>query len=153
MNEFQLLPPAARSLIRLRLGVPAAVVALVLAVFAILAGVSGEVVLAVVAAVVIAAVVSLWWVCSNLVYKAYGWMLTPETVELRSGVIVHRHMVLPRSRVQNVTVSAGPIARSFGVTTVTVHSAGAKTPNISIPDVTNEVGDFVRTSLLPSVRA
>ena len=152
MNEFQPLPPAAKTIIRLRLGVAYVLVALVLVVFTVVAAMAGEPALAVIAGVAAVAVIAVWWISSTLIYRAYGWMLTAETVELRSGVIVHRHMVLPRTRVQNVTVSAGPVARSLGVTTVIVHSAGAKTPNIAIPDVTNEVGDFVRTSLLPSVR-
>lgn len=154
MTDFQPLPPKALTVIRLRLLGPAGFVALVLVVGGIVALVTDEVaggaVLGTACLVGAALVVAGWWVCSALVFRAYGWMLTDGTVELRHGVVVRRHQVLPRARVQNVTKEAGPLSRAFGLASITVHSAGANTPNVTVPDLTVEVGDWLRTSLLPT---
>ena len=155
MNEFQPLPPQALTVIRLRLLVPAGFVALVLVVGAIAAlvgDVDGAVAFGIVLAILAVAVLATWWVVSGLVFRAYGWLLTDGTVELRHGVVVQRHQVLPRARVQNVTKQSGPVSRALGLASITVHSAGANTPNITVPDLTVEVGDWLRTSLLPAAR-
>jgi membrane protein YdbS with pleckstrin-like domain len=162
VTDFQPLPPRALTLIRLRLLVPTAFVVLLLiaaAVVAFLAEVDpGEpliddpVIFGVVFAVLALVVLGMWWVLSAMVFRAYGWLLTDGTVELRHGVIVQRHQVLPRARVQNVTKEAGPVSRAFGLASITIHSAGANTPNITVPDLTVDVGDRLRSSLLPASR-
>ncbi|HOT81569.1 MAG TPA: PH domain-containing protein, partial [Microthrixaceae bacterium] len=128
------------------------VVLLVGAVAAFLGDVAGATTYGLVLAAVAVLVLAGWWVFSGLVFRAYGWKLTDGTVELRHGVVVQRHQVLPRARVQNVTKEAGPVSRAFGLASITVHSAGANTPNITVPDLTVEVGDRLRTNLLPAAR-
>jgi membrane protein YdbS with pleckstrin-like domain len=155
VNDFEPLPPKALTVIRLRLLAPAGFVIVVLlvgAVAAFLGDVAGATTYGVVLAAVAVLVLLGWWVFSGLVFRAYGWKLTDGTVELRHGVVVQRHQVLPRARVQNVTKEAGPVSRAFGLASITVHSAGANTPNITVPDLTVEVGDRLRTNLLPAAR-
>lgn len=155
MDDFQPLPPKALTVIRLRLLFPAGFVAVVLfagAIAALIADVDGATVYGAVLLVVAVLVLAAWWIFSGLIFRAYGWLLTDGTVELRHGVVVRRHQVLPRARVQNVTKEAGPVSRAFGLASITVHSAGANTPNITVPDLTVEVGDWLRTSLLPAAR-
>ncbi len=155
VNDFEPLPPKALTVIRLRLLAPAGFVIVVLlvgAVAAFLGDVAGATTYGLVLAAVAVVVLAGWWVFSGLVFRAYGWKLTDGTVELRHGVVVQRHQVLPRARVQNVTKEAGPVSRAFGLASITVHSAGANTPNITVPDLTVEVGDRLRTNLLPAAR-
>lgn len=150
MDDFQPLPPRALTMIRLRTAT-AVFVALLLLVLGIVALVVGEPAAGVACLAVAAGVVGVWWWYAGLLYRSYRWLLTAETIELRRGVIVRRHVVLPRTRVQNVTRTAGPVARAFGLVSVTVHSAGANTPNIMLPDVTVEIGESLRAGLLPAV--
>ena len=155
VNDFEPLPPKALTVIRLRLLAPAGFVIVVLlvgAVAAFLGDVAGAATYGLVLAAVAVLVLAGWWVFSGLVFRAYGWKLTDGTVELRHGVVVQRHQVLPRARVQNVTKEAGPVSRAFGLASITVHSAGANTPNITVPDLTFEVVDRLRTNLLPAAR-
>ena len=155
VNDFEPLPPKALTVIRLRLLAPAGFVIVVLlvgAVAAFLGDVAGATTYGLVLAAVAVLVLAGWWVFSGLVFRAYGWKLTDGTVELRHGVVVQRHQVLPRARVQNVTKEAGPVSRAFGLASITVHSAGENTPNITVPDLTVEVGDRLRTNLLPAAR-
>lgn len=154
MTEFQPLPPKALTVLRLRLLLPAGFLALMLVaggVSVFVADVANAATYAAVLAGLAVLTLAGWWVFSALVFRSYGWLLTDGTVELRHGVIVRRHQVLPRTRVQNVTKEAGPLSRIMGLASITVHSAGANTPNITVPDLTVEVGDWLRTSLLPAM--
>ncbi|WP_283136090.1 PH domain-containing protein [Rhizohabitans arisaemae] len=66
-------------------------------------------------------------------YEALRWIktayrLTPELVELRTGVLVRSHRSIPRPRVRSVDVSANPIHRLFGIAVVKVgtgHHSGS----------------------------
>ena len=135
---------------RLRSGAIVLLISLVVAVFSGLAIANDAALVGTAAGVVTLLGLVAWWVLTRLVYGSYGWALTDGTVEMRFGVIVKRHQVLPRTRVQNVTQSAGPVARWLGLASVVVHSAGANTPNIRLPDVNVETGESLRASLLPA---
>ncbi|MEV0169061.1 PH domain-containing protein [Nonomuraea fuscirosea] len=52
--------------------------------------------------------------------RAARWRLTPERLELRSGVTTRRHRSLPRDRVRSVDLRADPVRRMFGLTVVKV---------------------------------
>ena len=67
-----------------------------------------------------------WWSGESL--RRRSWALTEQTVELREGVFWRQHIVLPRSRVQNVTIATGPLRSALNLRTVVIHSAGAATP-------------------------
>lgn len=151
VDDFQPLPPRALTMIRLRSATVLTLVALFVAA-AVVSFVAGEPVLGAVSLIVSGATAAAWWVLCGLVYRSYRWKLTDETIELCRGYLVRRHIVLPRARVQNVTKSAGPVARAYGLVTVTVHSAGANTPNITLPDIGADTGEALRAGLLPSVR-
>ncbi|MFG1970426.1 PH domain-containing protein [Nonomuraea fuscirosea] len=52
--------------------------------------------------------------------RAARWRLTPERLELRSGVTTRRHRSVPRDRVRSVDLRADPVRRMFGLTVVKV---------------------------------
>ncbi|MCF6475109.1 hypothetical protein FAF44_43085 [Nonomuraea sp. MG754425] len=52
--------------------------------------------------------------------RATRWRLTPERLEVRSGVTVRRHRSIPRERVRSVDLRADPVNRVFGLTVVKV---------------------------------
>lgn len=143
--------PKALTVMRIRALAVVGALTLVVVTGGIAALVSGmDTPLGVLLLVVGAAMIVAAWVFTTLLYRSYRWRLTDGTVELRHGVVVQRHQVLPRARVQNVTKEAGPLSRVLGLATVTVHSAGANTPNVTIPDLTVDEGDELRARLLPS---
>lgn len=149
--EFLPFPPAARSLLRIRYGVVVLLGGVVAGGAAFLLGRAAGFVVGVVAWVVAgggAVAFALWW--STLEWTRRTWRLSDSTVELRQGVIWKSHAVLPRNRVQNVTLASGPIRRYFGVETVTVHSAGAATPNIVLEGFGAADAARLRELLMPS---
>lgn len=80
-------------------------------------------------------------------YRTWRYHLDTESVAARWGVITHRSAVVPRNRVQTVTTADGPIDRFLGLTTLTVHTAGAAAPNLTIPHLDDATVDWLRQEL------
>lgn len=80
-------------------------------------------------------------------YRTWRYHLDNESVAARWGVVTHRSAVVPRNRVQTVTTSDGPIDRLLGLTTLTVHTAGAVAPNLTIPHLDDATVDWLRQEL------
>ena len=82
-----------------------------------------------------------------------GWQMTEDYVETRSGVIMIKQVMLPRGRVQNVTIDSGPLRRYFGLASVIVHSAGAATPNIALNSILEDEAEELQHSLIGKGRS
>ncbi len=92
-----------------------------------------------------------WWSGESM--RRRSWALTEQTVELREGVFWRQHIVLPRSRVQNVTIATGPLRSALNLRTVVIHSAGAATPNITLLGVSPDEGEWAQQVLLADRQA
>ena len=60
-------------------------------------------------------------------YRAWGYAERADDLLVRRGVLVRRLSVVPYGRMQFVDVTAGPIDRLFGLSTVQLHTAAAAT--------------------------
>lgn len=89
--------------------------------------------------------VAWWW--AGVDHARWTWRLTADLFEVRHGVLVRRSYLVPRSRIQNVTTTAGPLQRRYGVVTLTVHTAGARTRNVSVEDLDAGHAEAVRRRL------
>lgn len=56
-------------------------------------------------------------------YRFWRYQLTATDVEIESGFIFHQQTAVPISRIQNVTLQAGPLFQLFGLQTVEVETA------------------------------
>ena len=95
---------------------------------------------AVVAGLVIGPLQTLRW-------RRWSWRLTDRAVELRSGVVTRRHVVVPHFRVQQIDVLEGPLERLLGLATLRVTTASAA-GSIELPGLTSSVAPGVRSELL-----
>lgn len=79
-------------------------------------------------ALVAGAVVLMWgsWLIGRRV-RSWGYAERDDDLLVTSGLIRRRLVVVPYGRMQLVDVTAGPIDRAFGVTTVQLHTAAAAT--------------------------
>lgn len=59
-------------------------------------------------------------------YARYRYRITEDRVDVRYGVIVIRHILVPIERVHQVEVSRGPINSMLGLADVTVTTAGGE---------------------------
>ncbi len=70
-------------------------------------------------------------------------------VRIRRGVFWRTVISIPTSRVQHTDVSQGPVQRSYGLATLTVHTAGTEGASISLSGLEHGVAKRLRDHLLP----
>jgi uncharacterized protein len=100
------------------------VVALAVAVVSVIAG---SVLAAVVAVVVVFAVCAAAFVVIGRNYDSWGYAERGADLLVTHGVMWRRLVVVPYGRMQLVDVTAGPIERKFGISTLRLHTASAGT--------------------------
>jgi membrane protein YdbS with pleckstrin-like domain len=87
----------------------------------------------------------LWWLIGRRV-RSYAYCEREFDLLVTSGILFRRLVIVPYGRMQLVDVTAGPIDRAFGVTTVQIHTAAATT-DAAIPGLVPEVAAAVRDRL------
>ncbi|HEY5454905.1 MAG TPA: PH domain-containing protein [Acidothermaceae bacterium] len=100
------------------------VVAIVVAVVSVIAG---SVFAAVAAVVVVLAICAAAFVVVGRNYDSWGYAERGADLLVTHGVMWRRLVVVPYGRMQLVDVTAGPIERKFGISTLRLHTASAGT--------------------------
>ena len=77
---------------------------------------------------------------------AWGYLEREDDLLVRRGVLVRRTSVVPYGRMQYVDVTAGPLARRYGLATVTLHTAAAAT-DASVPGLRAQEASRLRDRL------
>jgi uncharacterized protein len=95
-------------------------------------------------AILVGATIGPW---QSLRWRHWSWRLSDAALELRSGVIVRRHVTLPHFRVQQIDVLEGPLERLLGLATLTVTTASAG-GSASLPGLRVEDAPAIRRELL-----
>ena len=116
----------------------------VIVVLALIPGIIPAVAIAV-AAVSAVGFVWAWWLIGRRV-RSYAYCEREDDLLVSSGILFRRLVIVPYGRMQLVDVTAGPIDRSLGVTTVQLHTAAATT-DASIPGLEPEVAAQLRDRL------
>ena len=101
--------------------------------------------------VIIGAVVGVWW--AGVKYQNWCWQITDSWIEAKHGVVGRHRVVIPRNRIQTVTTNSGPIDRMLDLETITVHTAGAGAPNLTIPHLGTSTVQDIRVALGQGVHA
>src|SRR5581483_5695183 len=60
-------------------------------------------------------------------YRAWGYVEREDDLIVSRGLVFRRLTVVPYGRMQLIDVTAGPLARAFGIATVQMHTAAAAT--------------------------
>jgi uncharacterized protein len=82
-------------------------------------------------------------------YRYWRYRVDDNGIEIWSGVIWRLAVAVPRSRVQHIDVSQGPIERSSGLATLSIHTAGTQYSKVDLPGLDHAVALAVRDALLP----
>jgi uncharacterized protein len=90
---------------------------------------------------------SLRWPQIDYRYRRYR--VDANGIEIWSGVVWRQAVVVPRSRVQHIDVSQGPAERSFGLATLSIHTAGTQHSKVDLRGLDHAVALAVRDGLLP----
>lgn len=87
------------------------------------------------------------WAWAASVYERWRYVLWPEAIEVRHGVVRHVATFVPFHRIQQVDVERGPLDRMFGLSTLILRTAAAST-DAKIPGLDPSVVEDLRASLL-----
>ena len=94
----------------------------------------------------------------GLAYNNWSYELTKDGVKLERGVIWKRYSNIPYSRIQNVDITRGVVARVIGFSTVDIQTAGysgyGRRPGMSeghIPAVDVEEAEKMRDFLVKKI--
>jgi membrane protein YdbS with pleckstrin-like domain len=109
---------------RAELGLLAVLLAAGLAVAVILVG---SVLGAVIAVVVVALIAAAGFIVVGRNFASWGYAERGADLLVTHGVLMRRLVVVPYGRMQLVDVTAGPIERKFGISTLRLHTASAGT--------------------------
>jgi membrane protein YdbS with pleckstrin-like domain len=116
--------PRLRTMRRAELGLLAGVLAAGAAVAVIAAG---SVLGAVIAVVVVVLMAAAGFVVVGRNFASWGYAERGADLLVTHGVLMRRLVVVPYGRMQLVDVTAGPIERKFGISTLRLHTASAGT--------------------------
>jgi membrane protein YdbS with pleckstrin-like domain len=83
-------------------------------------------------------------------YRHWRYRIAPEGLEIWSGVVWREVVAVPRSRVQHIDVSQGPLERSYGLATLSVFTAGTHYSKVDLPGLDHAVALAARDALLPT---
>lgn len=85
-----------------------------------------------------------WWTPRN--WASWGYAEGEEDFTVRGGRFFRRLVTVPYGRMQFVDVEVGPIARRFGIATVTLHTASVDTA-AEVPGLTQQEAHRLRDRL------
>jgi membrane protein YdbS with pleckstrin-like domain len=69
-------------------------------------------------------------------WRSWRWDVQPEAIQIRRGVLVVRHTVVPMVRVQHVDTTSGILEQAFDLYSVEIHTAADshKIPLLEVRD-------------------
>lgn len=80
-------------------------------------------------------------------YRAWGYGIDPEELQVRRGVWTRVHTVVPLDNVQHIDVSQGPLERAFGICSLVLHTAGTLHSQIVIPGLARATAERMRDEI------
>lgn len=94
------------------------------------------------------AVVSYRW--PALSYRHTSYTVDATGIEIRRGVYWRTVVAVPRSRVQHIDVSQGPLERSYGLSTLVIYTAGTEHSQVGLAGLDHQTALALRDRLLPT---
>jgi membrane protein YdbS with pleckstrin-like domain len=80
-------------------------------------------------------------------YRAWGYGMDEEELQVRRGVWIRVHTVVPLDHVQHIDVSQGPLERAFGICSLVLHTAGTLHSQIVLPGLTRTIAERMRDEI------
>jgi membrane protein YdbS with pleckstrin-like domain len=86
------------------------------------------------------------WLWAGRNQRSWGYTENADDLLVTRGVMFKRLVAIPYGRMQFVDVEAGPLARAFGIATVTLHTASTETA-ADIPGLASDEATRLRNRL------
>lgn len=85
-------------------------------------------------------------------YRRWGYHMGGDAIRIACGLWVRRETIVPFARVQHIDVSRGPLERSFGVATLTLHTAGSYNSTVALPGLAYDDANAIRETIRGHIR-
>ena len=85
-------------------------------------------------------------------FRAWGYSIDAEELQVRRGVWIEVHTNVPLDRIQHLDISQGPVERTFGVCRLVLHTAGTLHSQITLPGLTRAVAEAMRDDIRLRIR-
>ena len=85
-------------------------------------------------------------------YRAWGYSMDADELQVRRGVWTQVHSVVPLERVQHIDISQGPLERFFGVCRLIVHTAGTLHSQLVLPGLARPTAERMRDEIRVRIR-
>lgn len=83
-------------------------------------------------------------------YRFTSYKVDDQGMEIRRGVYFRVVINVPRSRVQHIDVSQGPIERRYGLGTLVIYTAGSEHAKVELEGLEHGRALLIREHLLPA---
>jgi len=90
----------------------------------------------------------LGWVLAARQYRAWRYALRERDLVMEHGIWWRQKRCVARGRVQHLDINSGPLDRKFGLVQVSVYVAGSAGTVGSIPGLTPERAEELRSAIL-----
>lgn len=85
-------------------------------------------------------------------YRAWGYGIDSEELQVRRGVWTRVHTVVPLDHVQHIDVSQGPLERAVGICSLVLHTAGTLHSQIVLPGLDRATAERLRDEIRVRMR-
>jgi membrane protein YdbS with pleckstrin-like domain len=85
-------------------------------------------------------------------YRAWGYAMDADELQVRYGVWTQVHTVVPLDRVQHIDISQGPLERLFAVCRLVVHTAGTLHSQVVLPGLARATAERMRDEIRTRIR-
>ena len=86
-------------------------------------------------------------------FRAWGYRLTGESLQLHHGVLTRIETLVPLDRVQHLDIAQGPIERLCGVCRLMVHTAGTAHSRVTLPGLSRATAESMRDEIRAQIRS
>jgi membrane protein YdbS with pleckstrin-like domain len=90
------------------------------------------------------------WRWPPIAYRHTSYRVDDQGIEIRRGVYWRAVINVPRSRVQHIDVSQGPLERRYGLATLIIYTAGTEHAKVQLAGLEHGRALSIRELLLPS---
>jgi hypothetical protein len=90
------------------------------------------------------------WRWPPIAYRHTSYRVDDQGIEIHRGVYWRVVINVPRSRVQHIDVSQGPVERRFGLGTLVIYTAGTDHAKVELDGLEHGRALEIREQLLPS---
>jgi membrane protein YdbS with pleckstrin-like domain len=85
-------------------------------------------------------------------YTAKGYNMSTDRLRVVRGIWWRSDTVVPFGRVQHIDVEQGPIERSFGIATMTLHTAGSHNASVHLPGLEESLARAMREEIRAHIK-